>query len=211
MWKVSSPEPEGDGGQRGLRRPWEPLTSIRQANYQDSSSSSSARQCTYNAEDLCGESDKENVFPMHSKTVDHNMNTYATFQDKRESVSLPKEFQPLTQHSSSSNVWDTNPKLPFEGSNISTIAGSDSYGLMGCAQSWEPVPPPFRPVLRDIGNLNDSPLHSAHQRINNNYIPSPSDFSSHLNPSISTTGYDSQCSQEPNYNHQSHKQHTGNL
>lgn len=219
MWKVPSPEPEEVGGHLGVKNPWEPLNSSRQRScsptfttYQGSNSPNSARQSAYIDKDLYGKSDKENVFPVHSKAVGHDKNAYTTFQDKRESISLSKEFLPLEQHSLSSNVWDSNLKLPFESSSLVTVSGSNSYGLTGDSQSWEPVSSSFRPALRDIGNLNNSALPSAYQKMNNNYIPTPSDFSSHLSTaSFSSPAHDSHCNQEPVYSYQSQKQHTGNL
>ncbi|XP_050726054.1 uncharacterized protein LOC127003418 [Eriocheir sinensis] len=214
VWKVPSPEPEEVGDHLGVKSPWEPLNSSRQKSctfttFQGSNSPNSARQSAYIDEDLYGKSDKENVFPVHSKAVGHDKNAYTAFQDKRESISLSKEFLPLEQHSLSSNVWDTNLKLPCESSSLGTVSGSNSYGLTGDSQSWEPVSSSFRPALRDIGNLNNSALPSAYQKINNNYIPTPSDFSSHLSTGpFSSPAHDSHCNQEPTYSYQSQKQHT---
>lgn len=215
VWMVPSPEPEEVGDHLGVKSPWEPLNNSRQRSctlttYQGSNSLNSARQSTN--EDLYGKSDKENIFPMHSKAVEDDKNNCTAFQDKRDSIYFSNEFLPLEQYSLSSNVWDTNLKLYFENSSQGTVSGSNSYGLTGDSQSWESLSSSCRPALRDIGNLNNSALPSAYQRINNNCIPTPTDFSSHLRTApVSTPGHNSHCNQGPTYSYQSQKQHTGNL
>lgn len=210
VWKVPS-DTESDvlHSDVQMRTPWESLTSKERScplpRFLDSSSPKAGHFDSIE-NDLYRESDKENAFPVPPKAVGYERKAYDAYLDKKNSVPLSKEFQ-MQQHGLP-NVWGA--KSSFDGSS-QAIPGSDSYGLhLGDSKPWEAVSLSSRPALRDVSNQCYS-VPSAHQKNNFTHIQTPTDFSSLSSSPFSAPAHASYCNQEPTYNYQSQRQHTGNL